>query len=102
MNFSSKITEVATCLRYKTCYKFAYIKSIFSRTKSPLTCYLVVLNSEPQTLLRYLVLSVTWALVPLSVQMAQLQGAAAVQHSVYVVERCLSNSSKMGEFWKRR
>lgn len=74
------MTKVARCLRYITCYKFAYIKSIFSYTKSPLTCYRVLRALLRCRLLRYILLSVTWALVPLSVQMAQLQGAAAAQH----------------------
>lgn len=57
-------------------------------------------SSELQTLLWYLMLSVTWALVPLCVQTAQLQGAAAAQHSVYAVERYLSNSSQTVNFRK--
>lgn len=57
--------------------------SLPSHTKIHLSCYLVVcilLSYKP--VLEYLLLPVTWALVPLSVQTTQLQGAALPGHAV--------------------
>lgn len=73
---------------FNACYKFAYVKPLFQtiqkkKKKDTLIYYLAVcilLSYKP--CFGCLLFSVTWALVPLSVQITQLQGAAVAEHCV--------------------
>ena len=65
------------------CYTFASVKPRFPAIQNPSHLSSRSLHApESDPILECLVLSVTWALVPLCVQMTQLQGAAVPEHPV--------------------